>query len=167
MGLDYELSPPDPEQSAPRISSIAPIEGWFCHNFHLIPGLFDILENQIWEWNAVSFSLCVFPWNNHRPGLSWQDSGMGGASPRVSMETPILTTTCGLEYLKVMGVQEYNWEFPPLRWSKIIQGIDALKEVRRSPGWWGSNDWLQAWEQKNLSPIPSEGTCLGCKPGPQ
>ena len=41
-------------------------------------------------------------------GCQEQDSGMGGASPRVSMETRILTTTCGLEYLKVMGVQEYN-----------------------------------------------------------
>ena len=41
-------------------------------------------------------------------GCQEQDSGIGGAIPHVSMETPILTTTCGLEYLTFKEVQQYN-----------------------------------------------------------
>ena len=35
------------------------------------------------------------------------------------------------------------------------------------PGWCGSADWVPAQEQKGHHSTPSQGTCLGCRPGPQ
>ena len=109
MGLDCEPDPPVPEQSAPRISSITPIEGWFHHKFHSIPGF-------IWYPRKSKYSFeihCLSPYVSFYEiitDLGWyeQVSGIGGANPHVSMETLILTTTCGLEYHKVYwspGVQ--------------------------------------------------------------
>ena len=41
------------------------------------------------------------------------------------------------------------------------------KSVWHSPGCCGSMDWVLAWEPKGTGSIPSQGTCLGCRPGPQ
>ena len=35
------------------------------------------------------------------------------------------------------------------------------------PGWCGSVDWAWPADQRVSSSIPSQGTCLGCKPGSQ
>ena len=167
MGLDCELGPPDPEQSAPRSSGISPIEGWFHHNFHSIPGLFDILENQMSEWNSVAFSMCVFTWNNPWPGLSGTRQLNGRCHHSCLHGNTYLTTTCGLEYLKFKEVQQYNWEVPPPSWSK------KLKVLMYWRGWEaalaGEAQWIDCrpGNKRVLSSIPSHSTCLGCKQGPQ
>ena len=39
-----------------------------------------------------------------------------------------------------------------------------LKERINSPGWCGSVDWVAPGHQRVASLIPSQGTCLGCRP---
>ena len=68
-------------------------------------------------------------------GCHEQDSGRGGASPHVSMETLVLTTTLGLEYHKIYGSPGVQLRGPTAQVKQKNQGIDALKELRRSPGW--------------------------------
>ena len=36
-----------------------------------------------------------------------------------------------------------------------------------APGWCSSVDWAWAMNQRVAGSIPSQGTCLGCGPGPQ
>ena len=43
----------------------------------------------------------------------------------------------------------------------------SLKNKKSSPGWCTSVSWTQAGNQRVASSIPSQGTCLGCGPGPQ
>ena len=48
------------------------------------------------------------------------------------------------------------------------QEIEILFEkIMKGPDWCGSVDWAQAVNQTVASSIPSQGTCLGCGPGPQ
>ena len=42
-----------------------------------------------------------------------------------------------------------------------------IKKLCYSPGWCSSVDWAQAANQRVTGSIPSQGTCLGCGPGPQ
>ena len=43
-----------------------------------------------------------------------------------------------------------------------------LKKKKLCPGWCASVDWMPACEPKGFaSSIQSQGTCLGCGPGPQ
>ena len=42
-----------------------------------------------------------------------------------------------------------------------------LQKTHCCPGWCGSVDWVQAVNQRVASSIPCQGTCLGCRPGPQ
>ena len=41
------------------------------------------------------------------------------------------------------------------------------KKNKVQPGWCSSVDWVQVVNQRVASSIPSQGTCLGCRPGPQ
>ena len=45
--------------------------------------------------------------------------------------------------------------------------IWELRWTFSKPGWYSSVDWAQAENQRVASLIPSQGTCLGCGPGPQ
>ena len=42
----------------------------------------------------------------------------------------------------------------------------SLKNKKSGPGWCTSVSWTQAGNQRVASSIPSQGTCLGCGPGP-
>ena len=67
--------------------------------------------------------------------LGWyeQDSGRGGASPHVSMETLVLTTTLGLEYHKIYG-------------SPGVQLRDFTSQVKQNnPRHWCTEGGKEPW----------------------
>ena len=44
---------------------------------------------------------------------------------------------------------------------------NPIKKWAKGPGWCSSVDWVWAVKQRVAGSIPSQGTCLGCGPGPQ
>ena len=48
-------------------------------------------------------------------------------------------------------------------WATVL----FLKNSYFSPDWCSSVDWVQDVNQRVASSIPSQGTCPGCRPGPQ
>ena len=50
----------------------------------------------------------------------------------------------------------------------ISFGVDySILKLHFSPGWCSSVDLAWAANQRVAGLIPSQGTCLGCRPGPQ
>ena len=49
----------------------------------------------------------------------------------------------------------------------VYYSLGVLLKAIDCPGWCGSVDWALACEPQGHWLIPSQGTCLGCGPGPQ
>ena len=45
--------------------------------------------------------------------------------------------------------------------------FNFIKQTQKGPGWCGSVYWAWASDQGVAGSVPSQGTCLGCRPGPQ
>ena len=75
-----------------------------------------------------------------------------------------------IDFQEVQEAQRVPKKLDPKRNTPmyIIIELPKIKDKERiSPGWCGSVDWAQAVNQTVASSIPSQGTCLGCGPGPQ
>ena len=75
-----------------------------------------------------------------------------------------------IDFQEVQEAQRVPKKLDPKRNTPmyIIIELPKIKDKERiNPGWCGSVDWAQAVNQTVASSIPSQGTCLGCGPGPQ
>ena len=96
MRLDCELGPPSLSKVHQEAMASLPLKADFAVTFILFLGY-----SIYWKIKFQSGMQCLSPPVSFHEiitnlGCHEQDSGMGGASPHVSMETPILTTTCRL-----------------------------------------------------------------------
>ena len=76
-----------------------------------------------------------------------------------------LPTILFITFLKAVNVHSKNSKIKKLK----IKQKNKLKNksVLSCPGWCSSVDWVQAANQRVAGSIPSQGTCLRCRPGTQ
>ena len=112
-------------------------------------------------WSNRNLGVCPDQQSNPQPfrlrGAVWDDTPTDWATPTRGHPWSVLKQTpISYHSINMMSVYVTQW------------GLFKNKTKQDThPGWCGSVDSVWAENQRVASSIPSQGTCLGCRPGPQ